>query len=215
MFPFVREAVNNLFSRPSTVEYPNKVSEVKAKPGYRGRISYDASKCVNCGPCRKVCSPSSITVIEEETEGGKNITYEFDLTSCTFCATCQDFCDEGAIVLTDDYHMVATDARDLVVRGTRFVENSNKILICGSDCIYCGLCMRNCPQSAITVDRKEKSWIVDHSKCVQCGICVGKCPKKTLSLEEPGASCQMDAAMENAASESAAMENAAEGTAAE
>ena len=43
--------------------------------------------------------------------------------------------------------------------------------------------MRNCPQKIITVDRKTKTWEIDHSGCVKCGICIGKCPKKVLSFQ--------------------------------
>lgn len=184
-FPFLKEATKNLFSKPSTVQFPNKVTDVAAKPGYRGRIAYDPEKCIVCGMCEKVCSPGAITLIREEVPGGEQLTREFDLTSCTFCGTCADFCDEGAIQMTEDYHMVATDAADLIVRGTQFKEASSALLYCGEDCIYCTLCARNCPHDAITVDRAAKTWQVDHSKCVQCGICVGKCPKKTLSFKEP------------------------------
>ena len=119
-FPFLKEAVSNLFSKPSTVEFP-KVN-VDAKPNYRGRIAYDAEKCVNCSMCIKVCSPEAITRTYEEVEGGEKITYKFDLTSCTFCGMCSDFCSKKAIVLTDDYHMVATDIKDLIVSETFFKE---------------------------------------------------------------------------------------------
>ena len=210
-FPFLKEAVSNLFSKPSTRNFP--AEDVPAKPGYRGRISYDPEKCINCGTCIKVCSPSSITRTYEDVEGGQKITYEFDLTSCTFCATCQDFCDQGAIVLTPDYHMVARNARDLVVRGTRFkkqvgkLEVSAKCVQCGKciekcpkkalqfgayvpqgvlwdeeKCIYCSICAKKCPNECISVDRKEKSWAIDRTNCVQCGICVEKCPKDALVI---------------------------------
>lgn len=124
-FPFLPIAIKNLFSKPSTVPFP-KVN-VQAKPNYRGRIAYDASKCVACGLCIKVCSPSAIEKTVEEVEGGQNITYTFNLTSCTFCGTCADFCGRKAITMTDDYHMVATDVKDLMVTGTFFKENKPKL----------------------------------------------------------------------------------------
>ena len=39
-------------------------------------------------------------------------------------------------------------------------------------CVFCGLCAKNCPEEAITVDRANKSWTVDESKCAKCGTCV-------------------------------------------
>jgi len=180
-FPFLKEALTNLFSKPSTVEFP-KVN-VEAKPGYRGRIAYDAEKCINCGMCIKVCSPGAITRTSEPVEGGDKITYTFDLTSCTFCAMCQDFCSKNAIELTADYHMVACDKAELMTIGSKIKQKPKGKLTCGEECIFCGLCMRNCPEGALTVDRKEKKWELTASKCVQCGICIGKCPKKCLEFK--------------------------------
>ena len=181
IFPYLKEAVWNLFSKPSTVEFP-KVN-VDAKPGYRGRIAYDAEKCINCGMCMKVCSPGAITRTVEPVEGGDRITYTFDLTSCTFCAMCSDFCSSKAIALTEDYHMVACDKAELRTVGSRIKAKPAGKLTCGEACVFCGLCARNCPEGAITVVRAEKSWMVDESKCVKCGLCMGKCPKKCLSFE--------------------------------
>ncbi|MGE5707899.1 MAG: 4Fe-4S binding protein [Bacteroidota bacterium] len=54
----------------------------------------------------------------------------------------------------------------------------------GELCIYCGLCSRACPASAIQVDRNAKHWQVDPYQCVNCGACLDVCPKKCLQLEE-------------------------------
>jgi len=57
-------------------------------------------------------------------------------------------------------------------------------LKCDTDvCIYCGICAKQCPVSAITVDRAEKQWSVDKDACITCGVCVEKCPKKCLVIE--------------------------------
>lgn len=185
IFPFLKEALSNLISRPSTVPFP-KVN-VDAKPGYRGRIAYDPEKCVNCGMCIKVCSPGAIVRTSEEVEGGEKITYEFDLTSCTFCGMCQDFCSTKAIELTGDYHMVGCSRSELITTGSRIRKKVAGKLVCGDSCVYCGLCAKNCPEGALTVDRKEKKWVLDEEKCVKCGLCIGKCPKKCLAFEEPAA----------------------------
>ena len=186
MFPFAKKALSNLFHKPSTVRFPEV--EVDAKPAYRGRIVYDPEKCVNCGMCIKVCSPGAITRTVEEVEGGEKITYDINLTSCTFCGTCQDFCGTGAISLSDDYHMVAEDPKDLIVTGSRIKQKvAGRVTLDKANCIYCGLCARNCPENAITVDRAAKSWTINYDNCVQCGRCIEKCPKKALSFQEPKA----------------------------
>lgn len=51
------------------------------------------------------------------------------------------------------------------------------------ECIFCGMCNRNCPADAITVDRVAKSWTIRRMNCVQCGYCVQSCPKKCLTMD--------------------------------
>lgn len=183
MFPYLKTAILNVFREPSPLPFPNPEAEGLGK--YRGRISFNPDSCVDCGECISVCSPIAITRTEEKVEGGVNVTRSFDLTSCTFCGTCEDFCNEGSIKLTKDFHMVAEDPRDLIVSGTTFKKDIAGKIVCNLDgCIFCGLCMRNCPQKTITVDRKTKKWEINYDGCVKCGICIGKCPKKVLSFQE-------------------------------
>lgn len=182
MFPYLQTAIVNLTKKPLTQKFPDP--EDMGALNYRGRIEFDAESCVDCGMCIKVCGPMAISREEEEVEGGLNITRSFDLTSCTFCGFCQDFCGKNSIRLTADYHMVATDAADLCTTGVTFKKKVLGKLICYQDnCLYCGLCMRNCPEKAITVDRKTKTWSVNHAECVKCGMCISKCPKNVLEFQ--------------------------------
>ena len=54
-------------------------------------------------------------------------------------------------------------------------------------CIGCGMCMRNCPTSAITrtdyvaPGHKLASCVIDTSKCVKCGACMSNCKFKAIS----------------------------------
>ncbi len=50
------------------------------------------------------------------------------------------------------------------------------------NCILCGMCSRNCPPRAITVDRAAGKWEINRFDCVQCGYCTNVCPKKCLSI---------------------------------
>ena len=50
-------------------------------------------------------------------------------------------------------------------------------------CVFCGICAKACPQDAVTVDRENKTWIVDEDKCIHCAICAYKCPKKCIDMK--------------------------------
>ena len=104
-FPFVKEALAQLFSKPSTVPYP--FVPAPAKPNYRGRIIFHPDKCISCNMCERVCAGQAISHVSEPCEEGEKITRSFYLGSCTFCSHCASFCTHGAIELSDDYHMTA------------------------------------------------------------------------------------------------------------
>ena len=201
MLPFIKEAVQQLFSKPSTEAYP--AAPAPAAPGYRGRIVFHADRCISCGMCERVCAGGAISTTSEETEEGLLITRRFFLGSCTFCANCADFCVKNAIELTDDYHMVARDENELVVTGTYLkkkpapkkpaanAEEPASTVKPRDDglpvsdpakCVYCTLCAKKCPAGALIVDRKEKIWKLDEDKCIGCGTCHDVCPKKAIVM---------------------------------
>jgi len=49
-------------------------------------------------------------------------------------------------------------------------------------CNYCMLCARRCPAAAITVNRDERTWVIEHLTCIACNICVEVCAKKSLTM---------------------------------
>ena len=65
-FPFVKEALTQLFSKPSTVQYP--FVPAPAKPNYRGRIIFHPDKCINCNMCERVCAGQAISHVSEPCE---------------------------------------------------------------------------------------------------------------------------------------------------
>lgn len=116
-FPFVREAVTQLFKKSSCEEYPFKPKE--AFPNYRGKIVFYGDRCIKCGLCEKVCAGGAISnVLVSENEDEEVWERTFDLTSCTFCHYCADFCAKDAIELTGDFHLTGTKHEDLLVKGT-------------------------------------------------------------------------------------------------
>jgi formate hydrogenlyase subunit 6/NADH:ubiquinone oxidoreductase subunit I len=121
IIPYTGKALANLFRKPSTEKFPVGPAP-QAAPQYRGRISYDATKCINCGMCERVCAPHCMTRVSKPVEGGApgdmEITFTFDMTSCTYCGLCADFCSRNSIVLTDDYMIVGSKPEDFLVSGT-------------------------------------------------------------------------------------------------
>lgn len=59
-------------------------------------------------------------------------------------------------------------------------------------CIACGICVKNCPSSAIKNVEGEKregekrktatAYMLDYTTCSQCGICVEICPSDALAF---------------------------------
>lgn len=47
-------------------------------------------------------------------------------------------------------------------------------------CKGCGLCARQCPVNAISVEVKKKH-VIDVTKCIKCGACMAACPFKAIT----------------------------------
>ncbi len=50
-------------------------------------------------------------------------------------------------------------------------------------CVACGVCIKTCPKSAITVHRGCYAK-VDDTKCVGCGLCAKACPAGCIEVKE-------------------------------
>ena len=51
------------------------------------------------------------------------------------------------------------------------------VVVDESTCILCSLCVKRCPCGAIEVDKKGRTWSIDHFRRVQCGSCTYECPR--------------------------------------
>ncbi len=47
-------------------------------------------------------------------------------------------------------------------------------------CTFCGICVRTCPQDAISI--KAKTFLVNEKECWRCGRCTRVCPEKALII---------------------------------
>ena len=194
-FPFVKEAVKQLFSKTSCDMYPAVPSE--AAPRYRGRIVYHADKCIACGMCERVCAGGAITRTSEKVEEGDKITMTFNLGSCTFCSHCADFCSRNAIELTTDYHMVATKEEDLLVSGSFIKKPPVKKAAPAKPAAPAAAAPATTPAEAPAAPvevkpRDDGKPVSDPSKCVYCTICARKCPVGALEVDRANKTWVLD-----------------------
>ena len=195
-FPFVREAVTKLFSRPSCNNYPFTPRE--AAPNYRGRIVFHPETCINCNMCERVCAGGAITHTSVKNEDGDDvITRSFDLGSCTFCSTCADFCTRHSIELTQDYHMIGVEEGDLIVSGT-FIKKkpapkpapkpAAAPAAAKADAPAAGAA----PAAPAVQPRGDGKPAQDPDKCVYCTICARKCPGEALTVDRKEKTWKLD-----------------------
>ena len=49
------------------------------------------------------------------------------------------------------------------------------------DCVGCGICVDECPASAITIENDKAK--VDEAACSDCGTCAESCPNEAITVE--------------------------------
>jgi formate hydrogenlyase subunit 6/NADH:ubiquinone oxidoreductase subunit I len=103
-------ALKSLFKKPATTTYPY----TKANPpaGFRGKLAYDASKCIGCKLCVKDCPAGAIEIIKI---GEKQYKAVLQLDRCIYCGQCADSCNKDALRTTHEFELAAFDRKNLKV----------------------------------------------------------------------------------------------------
>jgi formate hydrogenlyase subunit 6/NADH:ubiquinone oxidoreductase subunit I len=109
------EVLAHLFKKPATCNYP---AEKSVKPDkFRGKIQFDATKCIGCKMCMRDCPAKAITITKI---GDKQFEATIDIDKCLFCAQCVDTCPKDALASSKEFELAHLD------RPKRGVSNNEK-----------------------------------------------------------------------------------------
>ena len=122
----LEEALICLSAGRVTLQYPYVPAE--APPGFRSLPQVDASRCIGCGGCVSVCTPSLIAVEDD----GPRATFTWSLARCTYCGRCAEVCPEDAVEMTPRFENATNEVRDLTMTVEVFMASCNR----------CGRCYR-------------------------------------------------------------------------
>ena len=119
--------------------------------------------CPGYGSCVQACPFDAIHVV--------NGVAVVDREQCKACGKCVEACPKKLISLIpyDAPYQVACSSKD---------KGPVAMKACDVACIGCGLCKRNCPADAVTVENFNAA--IDPEKCTGCGTCIEKCPKTSI-----------------------------------
>jgi Na+-translocating ferredoxin:NAD+ oxidoreductase RNF subunit RnfB len=119
--------------------------------------------CMGYGSCVKACPFDAIHVV--------NGIAVVDPEACKACGKCVATCPKHLISL------IPYESKR-VVRCMSQDKGPVVMKACSVGCIGCGICAKNCPAGAVTVENNLAT--IDQSKCTGCGVCAEKCPKKAI-----------------------------------
>jgi len=99
-----------LMKKPATINYP--VVKTEMPENYRGKLEFDASKCIGCNLCVKDCPARAIEI---EKVGDKQYQAHVYLDRCIYCGQCTDSCTRKALKCTKRYELAQLKRENLKV----------------------------------------------------------------------------------------------------
>ena len=148
--------------------------------------------CLGLGSCVRACPFDAIHIVHG--------IAKVDSEKCRSCRKCVAACPKHLISIlpVEREFKIACHNTD---RGPTVKKN------CQVGCIGCGLCAKNCPCGAITMEQNLP--VFDYSKCSDCGQCALKCPAHAITETVEIANQRAEEEMKRAAAIEAAKKAAA------
>ena len=107
----IEMVLKSLFKKPATVDYPAKPMPMPAT--FRGKLKFDAAKCIGCLLCMKDCPTNAIEI---KKIGEKKYEMDVDLGKCIYCAQCVDSCPRKALAATPEFELAQFDHDKLRIK---------------------------------------------------------------------------------------------------
>ena len=104
-----KQAIANLFRKPATQVH--QFGEDGIQKGYRGKLLYDSTTCINCVMCMRDCPTGAITIKNNGTKEEKDMHAFLNLGRCVFCCQCVDTCPKKSLSFSSDV-LLATFTRE-------------------------------------------------------------------------------------------------------
>ncbi|MDR2521300.1 MAG: RnfABCDGE type electron transport complex subunit B [Spirochaetaceae bacterium] len=152
---------------------PDKGLYTGSKTCRAAKISAGGTKlcawgCIGYGDCIGICPFGALVM-------GADGVPVVNSKLCKGCKRCLAECPQGII------RIIRADAKGVLA----YCNNRNTVKAqvrktCKNGCMKCELCVKKCPESAITMNNGIPD--IDYAKCTSCGACTEACPQKVLNL---------------------------------
>ncbi|MEM5793462.1 MAG: 4Fe-4S dicluster domain-containing protein [Candidatus Aenigmatarchaeota archaeon] len=116
------EEIRNFFRKPPTKRYP--FGDFKPHERFRGKISFDKSKCIGCAMCRMYCPSGAIKltwkikkIIVNNVQHQKIIhpIYQINIGKCIRCGMCVDVCPVKCIWFTKEFELSEKNKENFIL----------------------------------------------------------------------------------------------------
>lgn len=141
-----------------------KVKTILLPPG-AGSPERFANKCLNCNLCVENCP---MKIIKKADETFPVVHLDYGKNYCSYnCNKCSQICPSGAL-----HRLTLKEKRQTQI---------GRAEVNPDVCIQCGLCVRECPRSAITKQQGDFPQI-NSDLCIGCGACQAVCPVSAIKV---------------------------------